>query len=115
MNVVSRAEPSNPVITALKGYLNGGQKSSTDSAVINLFAAPTTTSASQLPVDESDPFINAMRNISHKYGALSMIGYDHVQLQVTVQTPSLQEFYYEFETKTGNWCLSHFHTNCVLL
>ena len=100
--VISRADPSNPLMDALKAYFNPGGNSS-NSAPAQI---PTTSSMMSPPASfasqESsgdDKFIHSMQSVAGKFTPLRFLGKESVVLKLSIlgERPS----FYKFTTNDG--------------
>lgn len=118
LKVISRAEPTNALVDAVKGYFNGGSKTS-DNPMINLMKSsglmpggPPGAQAnnaqpqgySDQPYSDtqtpSDPFVIALQSVAGKYSALSMLGFDTVVFEIEIRNED-RKLFYRFSTSNS--------------
>lgn len=102
--MVTRAEPSNAIVSALKGYFNGGQKSEDPmmkllTETIGPHLAPQQNPNESRHEMHDDPFVEPLQSMAGKYSSLSMLGYDEVVLQVEIVNDKSN--FYRFSTSSG--------------
>ncbi|KAI1291742.1 Podocin [Halotydeus destructor] len=96
IKVISRADPVNPLMNAIKGYFCPGDSSqeNAESQLINLAGNIASHNS-----DNGDPFFTEMQTVAKKYCSLSMLGFDTVTLQAEVKGVAV--YNYSFSTSTG--------------
>jgi hypothetical protein len=114
--VINRAEPANPIMTALKGYFNPSAErkpGDAEAQLISMFAEPISemvklaggfqpTSNPVRVTDTTvsdDPFLIPMQSIASKYSAISMLGFSEVTILVDILNEPRR--FYTFSTKSG--------------
>lgn len=100
--VISRAEPKNQLIDAIKAYFGpGGGENNVQAA--QLPVESTTIGDSRSPqaqkTSNSDPFIESLRSMAGKFTFLRMLGFQSVTFSLEVA--KFDTRYYLFHTTTG--------------
>lgn len=100
--VISRAEPKNQLIDALKSYFapsdNQQNVQAAQLPVESTTISPTVTStATKMP--NSDPFIESLQSMAGKFTFLRMLGFQSVTFSLEVA--KFDTRYYLFHTTTG--------------
>ena len=113
--VVSRADPVNPLVDAIKSYFSpSGDASAAPNPVVDLLGAgliannllpssQTTERSPEATGDASgDPFLNPMRSMAGKYTTASqMLGLDSVIISVEISEDGSKN-YYKFHSDTAD-------------
>lgn len=104
-NVISRAEPSNPLVDAFKAYFCP-QDSNDKTEEIDLTENGSHLSArrgsigSNISSQSADRFVDSMQSVAGKFSAIRMLGRESVILQVNILSEGSSSFY-KFTTSTG--------------
>ncbi|RWS08493.1 stomatin-like protein 3 [Dinothrombium tinctorium] len=93
ITVIHRAEPRNPVISALKSYF--GVKDPKDAEKRAVETSVTIESS-----EEIDDITEPLQMIASKYSSIGMLGYDVVNVAVSIKSIN-QTSFYRFSSKTG--------------
>jgi len=104
-NVISRAEPSNPLVDALKAYFCPQDRNDATEDI------DLTENGSQLPArrasigsnisgQSADRFIDSMQSVAGRFSAIRMLGRESVIMQVNILSEGSSSFY-KFTTSTG--------------
>jgi hypothetical protein len=102
LTVVSRADPANPIMDALKAYFNPGGSHSDESPALLVAASGTSSTASPYEATQDpsvDKFIQPMQSIAGKFTSLRLLGRESVVLRLSIlgEAPS----FYKFTTTDG--------------
>lgn len=108
--VVSRADPVNPLVDAIKSYFTPSGDSSTSSPVVDLLGTgliannlvPSSQKTGKSPETSGDLFLNPMRSMAGKYTTASrMLGLDSVIISVEISEDGSKHFY-RFNSNTAD-------------
>ena len=100
--IISRAEPKNQLIDAIKAYFGPGGGENVQAAQLPV-ESTTTISESRSPqahkASNSDPFIESLQSMAGKFTFLRMLGFQSVTFSLEVA--KFETRYYLFHTTTG--------------
>ncbi|XP_053207870.1 uncharacterized protein LOC128391930 [Panonychus citri] len=96
MKVLSRAEPVNHVVKALKGYFG-----ISDGQANNLVNYSSSESANQPKSNPDDEVLNKLQSMANSYRYLSMLGVNCVTISLEIQEDSSCS-YFQFNPGTGD-------------
>lgn len=107
ITVVTRADPVNPLMDALKSYFNPGGNSSGQTSSVNmnslntLFGA-TPSSGGKEETATDDKFLDPLRHMAAKYSSFSgMLGHDTIVICVDIKSEKTKS-YYRFTTRDSS-------------
>lgn len=100
--VISRAEPKNQLIDALKSYFAPDKGDSNQAAqlpVESVTIPDTRSTSATCKTSNADPFIESLRSMAGKFTFLRMLGFQSVTFSLEVA--KFDTRYYLFHTTTG--------------